>query len=252
MERTEDLIELCLFMGKIMQQNGAETYRVEDTMTRIAESFGRKESQSYVTPTGIMFTISPGAHAKLVRVSARETNLEKVNLANDVSRKIASGDMSIHAAYKELRHIETSPTDYTMLVQIISATLASGFFTIMFRGSWHDFLPACVAGGLGFIALINFLRLFEIKFVAEFVASLLIGFTAFSLFSFGIGEEVDKIVVGSIMPLVPGLLITNAVRDLMAGHLISGLAKGAEAFLTAFAIGPVSLLCLHYFRDREG
>lgn len=76
----------------------------------------------------------------------------------------------------------------------------------------------------------NFIRLFEIKFVAEFVASLLIGFTAFSLFSLGIGKEVDKVVVGSIMPLVPGLLITNAVRDLMAGHLISGLAKGRRLF----------------------
>ncbi|GGF28214.1 membrane protein [Halobacillus andaensis] len=237
MERTEDLIELCLLIGKIMQQNGAETYRVEDTMTRIAQSFGRDEAQSYVTPTGIVFTISPGAPAKLVRVSARETNLEKVNLANNVSRNITSGDMSTHVAYKELRKIETSPTDYSMRMQIIAATLASGFFSLMFQGSWYDFLPACIAGGLGFIALINFIRLFEIKFVAEFIASLLIGFTAFSLFSLGIGKEVDKVVVGSIMPLVPGLLITNAVRDLMAGHLISGLAKGAEAFLTAFAIG---------------
>jgi uncharacterized membrane protein YjjP (DUF1212 family) len=53
----------------------------------------------------------------------------------------------------------------------------------------------------------------------------------------GFGHELDKIVIGSVMPLVPGLLITNAVRDLMAGHLVAGLSKGAEAFLTAFAIG---------------
>jgi uncharacterized membrane protein YjjP (DUF1212 family) len=39
------------------------------------------------------------------------------------------------------------------------------------------------------------------------------------------------------MPLVPGLAITNAVRDLMGGDLVSGLSKGAEALLTAFAIG---------------
>ena len=50
-------------------------------------------------------------------------------------------------------------------------------------------------------------------------------------------NEIDKIIIGSVMPLVPGLLITNAVRDLMAGHLVSGISKGAEAFLTAFAIG---------------
>lgn len=53
----------------------------------------------------------------------------------------------------------------------------------------------------------------------------------------GIGTDLDKIIIGSVMPLVPGLHITNAVRDLMAGHLVAGLSKGAEAFLTAFAIG---------------
>lgn len=47
----------------------------------------------------------------------------------------------------------------------------------------------------------------------------------------------DQIIIGSVMPLVPGLLLTNAVRDLIAGHFVSGLSKGAEALLTAFAIG---------------
>jgi uncharacterized membrane protein YjjP (DUF1212 family) len=57
------------------------------------------------------------------------------------------------------------------------------------------------------------------------------------LVAIGLGNDLDKIIIGSVMPLVPGMLITNAVRDLMAGHLVAGLSKGAEAFLTAFAIG---------------
>lgn len=60
----------------------------------------------------------------------------------------------------------------------------------------------------------------------------------------GLGSELDKIIIGSVMPLVPGLLITNAVRDLMAGSFVSGLSKGAEAFLTAFAIGAGVALVL--------
>ena len=53
------------------------------------------------------------------------------------------------------------------------------------------------------------------------------------------------------MPLVPGVLITNAVRDLMAGHFISGMAKVAEAFLTAFAIGLILLLTLSVFKETK-
>ena len=47
----------------------------------------------------------------------------------------------------------------------------------------------------------------------------------------------DKIIIGSVMPLVPGLLITNAVRDLMDGHFLAALSKGADALLTSLAIG---------------
>ncbi|WP_025697617.1 threonine/serine exporter family protein, partial [Paenibacillus forsythiae] len=91
--------------------------------------------------------------------------------------------------------------------------------------------------GLGYAAVVYLQRLVQIKFFAELTASALIGLLSFLFVQASAGAETDKIIIGSVMPLVPGLLITNAVRDLMAGHLISGLSKGAEAFLTAFAIG---------------
>jgi uncharacterized membrane protein YjjP (DUF1212 family) len=69
------------------------------------------------------------------------------------------------------------------------------------------------------------------------LASFIIGLLSFFFVKIGAGQQLDKIIIGSVMTLVPGLLVTNAVRDLMAGHLVSGLSKGAEALLTAFAIG---------------
>lgn len=233
----QEMVELCLFIGRIMLQNGAETYRVEDTMTRIAASYGKEDAQSFVTPTGIVFSLSRTEPSKLVRVSDRTTNLHKVTQANSISRNITGGDLTLREAYEQLDEIDTSGTYYSMGTQIAAASLASGCFSIMFQGNWYDFLPACISGGIGFIVLLLLHQLFEIKFFAEFLASLLIGTLAFTFMSFGIGNETDKVIIGSVMPLVPGLLITNAVRDLMAGHLISGLSKGAEAFLTAFAIG---------------
>lgn len=234
-----EMIELCLLIGRIMLQNGAETYRVEDTMTRIAASYGKEDAQSFVTPTGIFFSVSKIEPSKLVRVSDRSTNLNKVTLANDISRNITGGRLTLAEAREQLTEIDTagSKYDYKMRTQIAAASLASGCFSIMFQGNWYDFLPACISGGIGFIILLLLHRLFEIKFFAEFLASLCIGTLAFTFMSFGVGHETDKIIIGSVMPLVPGLLITNAVRDLMAGHLVSGLSKGAEAFLTAFAIG---------------
>ncbi|PLT35980.1 threonine/serine exporter family protein [Bacillus sp. V5-8f] len=235
--KTYEVIEVCMLAGKIMMESGAETYRVEDTMSRIASSFGIHNSHSFVTPTGIIFSIDGDDPSKLYRISKRSTDLKKVTDVNSISRKISSGELTVKQALLELRKIEKESLAYPVWLQIFAAFIASGCFLIMFEGHWHDFIPACVAGGIGFACLLYLHELLEIKFFAEFISSLLIGIFAMVFVNTGLGHEIDKIIIGSVMPLVPGLLITNAVRDLIAGHLVSGISKGAEAFLTAFAIG---------------
>jgi uncharacterized membrane protein YjjP (DUF1212 family) len=232
-----EVIEICLLAGKIMLVSGAETYRVEDTMSRIARSFGIDHSHSFVTPTGIIFSIDGDDPTKLVRISERSTDLRKVTVVNSISRKISSGEISATDALYRLRKLEHEKDAYPLWIQIFAAFLSSGCFLIMYQGHWHDFIPACITGAVGFSCVIYLHRLFEMKFFAEFLSSMIIGLLAYLFVQLGIGYEIDKIIIGSVMPLVPGLLITNAVRDLIAGHLVSGISKGAEAFLTAFAIG---------------
>jgi uncharacterized membrane protein YjjP (DUF1212 family) len=238
-QRNYDIMDVCLLAGKILLQNGAETYRVEDTMIRIAASFGIAESNSFVTPTGIIFSIETKEPTvtKLIRVTERTTDLQKVTSVNRISREISFGELSIEEAYNILKEVENSKMSFSFLTQFIAASISSGCFMIMFNGNWNDFFAALIAGGGGFFSLVSFQKLVPIKFFAEFMASIIIGLLSIGLVQIGLGHEVDKIIIGSVMPLVPGLLITNAVRDLMAGHLLSGQSKGAEAFLTAFAIG---------------
>ncbi|MCM3700058.1 threonine/serine exporter family protein [Paenibacillus macerans] len=233
----QEPVQVCLLAGKIMLQSGAETYRVEDTMNRMASALGLPRSHSYVTPTGIVFQSGETESAKLIRIVERTTDLQKVADVNDVSRKLAGGALTCAEARARLLEIEVGINAYPVALQIAAAALSSGCFTLMFRGGLSDFIPGVLCGGAGFAAFLLFHRLVKVKFFAEFTASLLIGLLAALLVTLGLGRELDKIIIGSVMPLVPGLLITNAVRDLMAGHLVSGLSRGAEAFLTAFAIG---------------
>ncbi|AOZ94777.1 hypothetical protein PNBC_07100 [Paenibacillus crassostreae] len=233
----QKVVEVCLLAGKIMLESGAETYRVEDTMTRIATAFGLPESHSFVMPTGIIFQPDGGDSAKLNRIMERTTNLRKVDAVNAISRQLCNGELSIIDAVKSLHKIDKEGSDYSIRLQITAASIASACFAIMFKGSWQDFIPAMISGGLGYLFFIYFHRLVKVKFFAELIASFCIGIVSFILTSVGLGQSVDIIIIGSVMPLVPGLLITNAVRDLMAGHLVSGVSRGVEAFLTAFAIG---------------
>ncbi|NSL52970.1 threonine/serine exporter family protein [Bacillus sp. P2(2020)] len=243
----EEVVDVCMLAGKIMLQNGAETYRVEDTMMRIAASYNYLEPHSYVTPTGIIFTVDQMEAPRFIRITERSTDLEKVAKVNSVSRKISSGELTIDEAYEQLLQIEATKHAYSIWWQVAAAAIASGCFLIMFKGEWRDFFPALLTGGIGFIFFIYLSRMVDIKFFAEFISSFVIGFIAVIFVKSGIGHELDKIIIGSVMPLVPGLLITNAVRDLMAGHLLSGLSKGAEAFLTAFAIGSGVAVIISFY-----
>lgn len=220
-----------------MIQCGAETYRVEDTMTRIADAYGIFKSQSFVTPTAIIFSIE-GAHpTHLLRISERATDLEKIAKANDISRMITSGQLNAEDALLKLEKLERANFSFPIWLQIVAAAFASGSFLILFNGSWADYPPAFIVGAAGYITHQVTLHFTKVKFFTEFSAAFIVGCTALLLVKFNWGSELDLITIASVMPLVPGLLITNAIRDLMAGHFVSGLSKGAEAFLTAFAIG---------------
>lgn len=239
LEKQYDIMDVSLLAGKIMLENGAETYRVEDTMMRIALSYGIDESHSFVTPTGIMFSIETEepTKTKLVRISRRTTDLYKVSAVNAVSRKISAGDLTVAQAYQELKAIQKAPMFFSFSMQVAAAALTSGCFVILLKGSWDNTIPAMISGALAYFLLLKVAAAVPTMFFSEFIAALAGGLAAHFLYQIGLGSELDRIIVGTLIPLVPGLLITNAVRDLMAGHFISGLAKGAEAVFTALAIG---------------
>ncbi|MDN7244859.1 threonine/serine exporter family protein [Planococcus shenhongbingii] len=244
--RRELALDCFLLAGKILMENGAETYRVEDTMIRMAVSQKMTNSHCFVTPTGIMFSPSDELSTRFVRINNRQTDLERVALVNSVSRRLVAGEFTLSQAYDELQKIDQTNLKFNIWLQILAAATASGCFLILLGGSWTDLPFAFVFGGTGFIIVETILERTRVKFFAEFIGSLAIGLLALLAVHSGFGKDLDTIIIGSIMPLVPGLLITNAVRDLMAGHFVSGLSKGAEAFLTAFAIGGGIALILSF------
>ena len=242
----EMAIDCILLAGRIMMESGAETYRVEDTMLRMARSQNLDDAQSYVTPTGIIFSLGRTQPTRVTSISTRITDLHKITLVNNVSRKLTSQIITLEQAYDELKNIESRNYFLPIVVQVLAASIASSCFLILFYGAWSNVPAAFVAGGTGLYVVIVVQEMTHVKFFSEFFAALVVGIIAFFAVELGYGADLDQIIIGGVMPLVPGLLITNAVRDLMAGHFTSGIAKGAEALLTAFAIGSGIALVLSF------
>ncbi|WHH59584.1 threonine/serine exporter family protein [Petroclostridium sp. X23] len=234
----KDILKLVILAGQIMLENGAETYRVEDTMERICRTADIKSVNTFATPTGIFVSI----HAKddehyttIRRVKSRTTNLSRVYQVNNISRQFVTNMITFEEALDLLENVKN---DYTpkMVFNILSAGCSSGFFALLLSGSIWDGLIATFCGGL-----IQAFTIFSLKrglsyFITNLIAGSISAIIAV-LFAdvFHIGS-IDKIIIGSIMPLLPGLAITSAIRDTIYGDLVSGTTRGVEALLIAVSI----------------
>lgn len=251
---TNKIIHAAATAGRIILENGGETYRVEETFRRICSAYSLKKSDCYVTLTGIMLSAEDedGTNISLVkRIHNRTVNLEKISLVNNLSRQIESKKLTIDEVTIELEKIENT-NKYNNKTLILFAAIGSSFFSQLFGGNCHDFLASFFIGGIIQSIYLVLSRINVNNFFINAVGGAIASLLAVLSVKCGIGTNVDKIIIGSIMLLVPGLAITNAIRDFIAGDLISGLARGIEAFLVAIAIAVGSGMVLKIFISYYG
>ncbi len=243
----DKVIDVVLIAGRILLESGAETYRVEDTMTRIAASYGLDDTYSFVTSTAIIFSLNNRTNTRLIRIRERTTDLEKIALTNGISRKISSKQLDIDEAKSELIHLHHASLQFSSITKFFAAAIACGFFLFMFGGVKQDFIIAIIAGAAAFLTFDFVQRFIQIKFFSEFISAAVVISVAVTFTHLGLTHNQDIITIAGVMPLVPGILITNAIRDLMAGELIAGMSRGVEAALTSFAIGAGVAIVLLLF-----
>lgn len=232
------LLNLALDAGEIMLTSGAETHRVEDTMERILSRGGNNMPEAVALSTMLIVSIHSPLSGSLTmsrKVPNRSIHFSKICRVNALSRKFVEGKLSIEEAYQQLRDIYNEPSFGAYMI-IASYGIASGAFTVMFLGDIWDGLVAFCTG----ILLGIFMRLSSSVKIPYFLNSLFGGIFAaiFALIFYTIGWSSDYkvIIVSSIMPLLPGVTITNAIRDIMEGNFLSGTSKVIEAGLIGMAV----------------
>ena len=236
----QDLLDTCLTAGELMIEGGSEMYRVEDTMLRIAKSAGEPDPRVFVVPTGVFMSLDHGNYCQSILVHERNINLELVDRINSLSRAFADKKITLQEVKREVDKIAHGgfPT-FPLWLQTIGAAVLSATLMVMFMNNydWVDFPAAAFVGAIGFLSFYYFKRFTNVKFLAELVAALVMTIVAAGLVNLFPKMIIDNILTGALMPLVPGLALTNALRDLFKGDILSGMVKICEALLTAFALG---------------
>lgn len=236
--KSKKVLDLTIAAGEILLHNGAEIFRVQETMIKIAEAYEIYSFNVYVISNGIFASVNEDGHmhsTDIRHVPLSPVHLGRVAAVNNLSREIVAGKYSIEEAFEELERIATIPyTSNTM--QIVCAGVGSACFCYIFGGDAYDSITSLLSGAALYIFLIGIAGRNISKIIMNILGSGLVTLCGLIFFSLGMGHNMDKIIIGSIIPLVPGVSLTNAVRDFFNSDYLSGTIRLIDALLIAFCI----------------
>ena len=234
----EEVLDLALMAGHILLENGAEIYRVEETIDRICGYYGVNSENAFVLSTGIFLTAGSAREsffAKVQHIPVSGTHLNKVAAVNQLSREIVEGKHTIQDAYRILEEIRTMPGKKRWM-QTLASGVGSAAFCIFFGGTFGDSLAAFAAG----ICLYLYVLWLSVPHLSKIVGNIgggaLVTVVCCLLYLMGVGENLNFMMIGTIMPLVPGVAFTNSIRDVADGDYISGSVRMLDALLVFFCI----------------
>ena len=245
----QKILTLVVTAGEIMLRNGAETSRAEETMDHIAYACGIVKVQSFVVPTGVFVNLTDkDGHSvtAMRRIRDRTINLDRIAKVNELSRRLSDSRLTSEAAMLLLARIDRERTGFSLVPSVIASGLVGGSFAVLQSGTTSDVLAAFTAAGLVRYIAHVVSQLHGVRFTFEFLGGITAALCGVVCHYFWPQLSHDIIISGGLMPLVPGVAITNAIGDLIAGDLLSGLSRTLEAGLTASAVamGVVIILAL--------
>ena len=234
----QKLLNLALDLGHLLLANGAEIYRVEDSIQHVLYAYGAKHVDVFAITNSITVTITLAndtCYTRLRRVYSRTTNFQVVEALNELSRYVCAHRPTADEFGRRIKEIRKMPV-YSEPVMIAGYALVGFGFALMFGGTLPDALIAMAAAALVRVIVYTLEHLHTNGFFINLLSSFVVTFIAIFAVNYGIAQNVDMIIIGTLMTLVPGVAITNAMRDIIAGDLMAGTMKAVEALLVALAL----------------
>lgn len=233
MDEQNRIMELAYEAGAILLENGAEISRVDETMRRIAGHYGVDDENFFVLSNGIMATAKGFARTKFIPIKG--ASLDKVVAVNQLSREVSEGKCDLEqleSRLKAIRAMRPKPA----WEQIAASAFGSAAFCIIFGGGFADSIAAFVAGLVLWVYMlfVGYRHLSRIAgaITGGLLATLLCGV----MFRLGLGTHLSNMIIGAIIPLIPGVPFTNGIRDLAHEDYIAGVTRLLDALLTFFCI----------------
>ena len=232
------ILHELLDIGQTLLTSGAEINRVEDTLTRLGRAYGAERVDIFVITSDIVLTMqfSDGVELTQTRRISRapSTDFQKLEQLNALSRECCAAPLPIEQLHTRVQAIAAGQIPAPALY--IGSILGAGGFAVFFGGGAFDALAAALMGLLVCFLQQKALPVFRNAAIFQFLTALLVGSIVCLTCRRCAVFSADKILIGVIMLLIPGVATTNSARDMLVGHTISGLLRLAESLLLAGAL----------------
>ncbi len=231
------VMELALQAGHILLENGAEIFRVEETIDRICRHFGLESGNAFVLSNGIFVTAGSEREnffAKVQHIPVSGTHLDKVTAVNQLSREIEHGTYTLEEAEAELERIRKTPGKRKW-TQILASGLGSAAFCCLFGGRMAESMVA-FAAGLVLYTYVLYVSVYLSKIVGNILGGALVTLFCGGMYLMGFGTHLNYMITGAIMPLIPGVAFTNAIREMADGDYISGTVRMMDTLVSFLSI----------------
>lgn len=234
----DSLLELATGLGYRLAMSGAETFRIEESISRILAAYGIESEVFAITNclTVSMETPDGKPITRMRRIGFHGNDLDTVEKYSNLSRKICSEKPEIHLAWQWLEETDKSRRSYTLSLSLLGHFLGAMGFAIVFGGKLIDGLCSGICGVI--VGLINhyMTQLKVNQFFSTIAASFILAFSSYAIGATGLPYNTDTVIIGTLMILVPGLIFTNAMRDIIFGDTNSGINRIVQVLLVAAAM----------------
>jgi len=232
------LLDLCTDLGYRLAMSGAETFRVEESINLIMQTYGI-QAEAFAIPNNLTVSIeTPEGKpmTRMRRIGLHGNDLDSVERYTNLSRRICSEKPDPKIAVQWMKETDDSLLHYSTLWLMIGNFLGAAGFSVFFGGGFWDTLFAGICGLVVGAVGIMMEKLKTNQFFRTIIASFFMALLAYALAACGIVQNADTTIIGTLMILVPGLLFTNAMRDIIYGDTNSGINRIVQVFLIAVAI----------------
>ena len=232
------LLDLASDLGYSLAMSGAETFRVEESVTRLLTAYG-VDSDVFAIPSYVMITIrdeSGTPITRMRRIGYHGNNMDSVERFSSLSRELDREKPELVVAHNMLIETRRRCRSYSLRSQYLGHIIGAGSMGMFFGGTWMDGLCAGLCGLVVGIVDRYLDRLKANQFFRTITAAFAMAMLAYMLNALGLSPNPDAATIGALMLLVPGLLFTNAMRDIIYGDTNSGVNRIVQVFLIAVAL----------------